>query len=99
MKIIKHHPDGVIYIFNATKRYVAKVSDFVAHAAAAGLDNPLIERAGFWQYDMALGFETINSSGIHGAPDVERWVTAENAIKAIDDLLEAQAATSPVVVG
>lgn len=99
MKLIKHHPDGVVYVWNATKRYIASTADFVAHATAAAIENPLSERAGFWQYNMEAGFETIDASGIHGPTDVERWVTAENAIKAIDELLQAQATASPVVVG
>jgi hypothetical protein len=96
MKIIIHHPDGVVYVYNGTKKYVERASQFAADAASAGVESPLSERSAYWQYDMATGFNEVGSNGQHGPVQAGRWVAGENAIKSIDALLAVQAARAGI---
>lgn len=91
MRQFKHHPDGIVLVNNIGKRYIDSAANFALDAAVVGITNPLTERAGFFQYDLEGILQGIEPNGVHGPMARVRWLPGENAIKAIDDLLAAQA--------
>jgi len=92
---IKSHPDGNIYITNGIKKYVESSANFAADMQTLNKSNPQSERTGAWQYDVVSSndgnFSTITDTGEHNAKIADRWINAERAISAIDELLALQA--------